>query len=312
MFVDGFVNFTDIWVRPRASRVKNLLTIDLEDWHQLAYRRLTGDTPPPQTHVFRQMDLLLGLLDRHNVRATFFTLGSLAERAPELPRRVSALGHEIASHGYSHLLVHRLTREQFAEDTRRSKQLLEEIIGKRVRGYRAAEFSIRADSLWALEVLAELGFEYDSSIFPIRHRRYGIPGFYPRAAEYMLPNRLSIKEVPPATLSWGTVRVPVAGGGGFRITPKWLLKRAVQKLNDSGTRLVTYFHPYEFDSQELDVFVSGRPALLKHRLRGRQWNFHQNLGRHTMTPKLDSLLQKYSFTTIADFLQEEPALERKN
>lgn len=292
--------------------MKNLLTIDLEDWHQLAYRRLTGATAPPQTHVFRQMDLLLGLLDRHQVHATFFTLGSLAERAPELARRVASLGHEVASHGYSHLLVHRLNREQFAEDTRRSKQLLEDIVGKPIRGYRAAEFSIRADSLWALEVLAELGFEYDSSIFPIRHRRYGIPDFDPRAAEYVLPNSLSIKEVPPATVSWGRFRVPVAGGGGFRITPKWLLNCAVKKLNGSGKPLVTYFHPYEFDSQGLDVFVSGRPLLLKHRLRGRQWNFHQNLGRHTMASKLDSLLQHYSFTTIADFLQEEQALERKD
>lgn len=292
--------------------MKNLLTIDLEDWHQLAYRRLTGDTPPPLKHVFRQMDRLLELLERHQVHATFFTLGSLAEREPEIPRRVASLGHEIASHGYAHRLVHRMTREEFREDSRRSKQLLEDITGRQVRGYRAAEFSIRADSLWALDILAELGFEYDSSIFPIRHRRYGIPGFHPLAAEYVLPNNLCIKEVPPATLSWGSVRVPVAGGGGFRIMPQWLLSRAVRRLNDSGKPLVTYFHPYEFDSQGLDVFVSGRPALLRHRLRGQQWNFHQNLGRHTMTPKLAALLQQYAFTTIADFLQEEPVLERKN
>lgn len=298
--------------RQKRLRVKNLLTIDLEDWHQLAYRRLTGDTPAPQNHVFRQMDLLLNLLDRHKVHATFFTLGSLAERAPQLLRRVASLGHEIASHGYSHLIVYNLTRHQFREDAHRSKKLLEDIIGKPVGGYRAAEFSIRWDSLWALEELAELGFEYDSSIFPIRHRRYGIPGFNPRAAEYVLPNKLSIKEIPPATVSWGSLRLPLAGGGGFRITPEWLLKRAVQKLNDSGKLLVTYFHPYEFDSQPLDVFLSGRPTLLKHRLRGRQWNFHQNLGRHTMTPKLDSLLRQSTFTTIADFLREERTLERKN
>jgi len=292
--------------------VKNLLTIDLEDWHQLAYRRLTGETPPPLNHVLRQMNLLLELLDRHRVHATFFTLGSLAERCPELPRRVAAMGHEIASHGYAHLIVHRLTRQQFEEDTRRSKEILEDVVGQPVRGYRAAEFSIRADSLWALEVLAELGFEYDSSIFPIHHRRYGIPGFFPLAAEYLLPNNLSIKEIPLATLSWGRMRLPVAGGGSFRVLPQWILSRAVRKLNDSGKPLVTYFHPYEFDSKRLDVFVSGRPAHLRHRLRGRQWNFHQNLGRHTMTSKLETLLQQYSFTTIADFLQEERVLERKN
>ena len=292
--------------------MKNLLTIDLEDWHQLAYRRLTGDTPPPQAHVFRQMDLLLDLLERHRVHATFFTLGSLAERCPELLRRVASMGHEIASHGYAHLIVHRLTRQQFADDTRRGKQLLEDILGQPVHGYRAAEFSIRADSLWALEVLAELGFEYDSSIFPIHHRRYGIPGFFPLAAEYFLPNNLSIKEIPLATLSCGALRLPVAGGGSFRVLPQWLLSRAVRTLNDSGKPLVTYFHPYEFDSERLDVFVSGKPRNLRHRLRGRQWNFHQNLGRHTMTDKLVTLLQQYPFTTISNFLQEGQVLERKN
>src|ERR1039457_4163949 len=155
----------------RLRLVKNLLTIDLEDWHQLAYRRLTGALPPPQKHVFRQMDLLLELLERHHVHATFFTLGSLAERCPELPRKVASMGHEIASHGYGHLIVHRLTRQQFEEDTRRGKQVLEDVVGQPVRGYRAAEFSIRTDSLWALEVLAELGFEYDSSIFPRSEER---------------------------------------------------------------------------------------------------------------------------------------------
>jgi polysaccharide deacetylase family protein (PEP-CTERM system associated) len=291
--------------------VKNLLTIDLEDWHQLAYRRITGDTPSAQKHIFRQMDLLLELLERFHVHATFFVLGSLAERCPELPRKVASLGHEIASHGYAHLIVHRLTRQQFEDDTRRSKQVLEDTVGRPVLGYRAAEFSIRRDSLWALEVLAELGFEYDSSIFPIHHRRYGIPDFFPRVAQYLLPNNACIKEVPLATLSWGTMRLPVAGGGSFRVLPEWLLSRAVRRLNDSGIPLVTYFHPYEFDSERLDVFVSGKPPGLRHRLRGLQWNFHQNLGRRTMTPKLAALLQQYSFTTIRDFLQEEQFLERK-
>ncbi len=298
--------------RKRRSRlVKNLLTIDLEDWHELAYRRITGDTPLPQKHVFRQMDLLLELLKRHQAHATFFVLGSLAERCPELPRRVASMGHEIASHGYAHLIVHRLTRKQFEEDTRRSKQVLEDVVGQPVCGYRAAEFSIRADSLWALEVLAELGFEYDSSIFPIHHRRYGIPGFFPRVAEYLLPNNTCIKEIPLATLSWAKMRLPVAGGGSFRVVPRSLLSRAVRRLNNSGIPLVTYFHPYEFDSERLDVFVSGKPRRLRHRLRGLQWNFHQNLGRRTMTPKLSALLQQYSFTTIRDFLREEQFLERK-
>jgi polysaccharide deacetylase family protein (PEP-CTERM system associated) len=313
MYVADFVNFmpSSTGRKHRFRIVKNLLTIDLEDWHQLAYRRITGETPLPQGHVLRQMDLLLELLQRHQARATFFVLGSLAKQFPELPRNVASLGHEIGSHGYDHLVAHRLTRHQFEEDTRRSKEVLEDIVGQPVCGYRAAEFSIRADSLWALEVLAELGFKYDSSIFPIYHRRYGIPGFFPRAAEYLLPNNVRIKEIPLSTLSWRTMRAPIAGGGCFRVLPTSLLCRAVRRLNDSGTPLVTYFHPYEFDSQRLNVFDSGSPRHLRHRLRGLQWNFHQNLGRRTMTPKLATLLQRYSFTTIADFLREGPSLECK-
>ena len=243
MCVADFANSMLSWPgrKGRSRLVKNLLTIDLENWHQLAYRRITGDTPLPQRHVFRQMDLLLELLDRHKTHATFFVLGSLAEQFPELPRRVASLGHEIASHGYAHLVAHRLTRKEFEEDTRRSKQVLEDVVGRPVCGYRAAEFSIRADSLWALEVLAELGFEYDSSIFPIYHRRYGIPGFFPRAAEYLLPNGGRIKEIPLATLSWGAMRLPMAGGGCFRVVPRWLLSRAVRRLNDSGMPLVSLF-----------------------------------------------------------------------
>ena len=158
--------------------MKNLLTIDLEDWHQLMYRRVTGETPGLQKHIFRQLDHLLELLDRHQAQATFFVLGSLAEQSPELLRKVASLGHEIASHGYGHVVIHRLTRREFEIDARRSKEILENLVGRPVLGFRAPEFSIRTDSLWALEVLAELGFEYDSSIFPIWHRRYGIHGFF--------------------------------------------------------------------------------------------------------------------------------------
>jgi polysaccharide deacetylase family protein (PEP-CTERM system associated) len=282
--------------------VINIFSIDLEDWNQLAHRRVSGETPPASANVLRQMDVLLPLLAQHKVKATFFVLGMLAERHPELVRRVAAEGHEIASHGYGHKIVYRLSRAEFAEDTRRAKGLLEEVVGQPVRGYRAAEFSIRQGSLWALEVLAELGFEYDSSIFPIRHRRYGIPGFSPEPARYELKSGRTIVELPLSTLRRAGVTLPVAGGGYFRLMPEGMVPRVVAGLNARGRPLITYFHPYEFDPQRLDVFATLRPRGVWQRVRAAQMNFHQNLGRRTITSKIAGLIKDFEFTTCRDYL----------
>lgn len=151
--------------------------------------------PSPSRSIFRQLDILLGLLDGHNTKATFFVMGALAEKFPEIVRRVISLGHEVASHGHDHLLVFRLLPEEFRRDTERSKGLLEDLAGKQVSGYRAPEFSIRKQALWALDILAELGFRYDSSTIPIHHRRYGIPGFSPDFHPYEFDtNRLDAFE----------------------------------------------------------------------------------------------------------------------
>jgi polysaccharide deacetylase family protein (PEP-CTERM system associated) len=178
--------------------VKNIFSVDLEDWYQLICRRLSGKLPGSRTDcVDRQLETLLPLLARHKTKATFFVLGMLARSAPALVKRVAAEGHEIACHGDQHNLVYRMSPKEFEDDTRRAKELLEDIAGVPVRGYRAAEFSVRNSSLWALEVLARLGFAYDSSIFPVRHRRYGIPDFDPRVMRYDLPGGLHLTEIPP-------------------------------------------------------------------------------------------------------------------
>ena len=281
----------------------NIFSVDLEDWNQLAYRRVSGQTLAPSDHVLRQMDVLLPLLAQHKVKATFFVLGMLAERHPDLVRRVAAEGHEIACHGYGHLIVYRLSRQEFAEDTRRAKGLLEGIAGQPVRGYRAAEFSIRQSSLWALEVLAEEGFQYDSSIFPVHHRRYGIPGFDPRARRYHLPGGREIIEIPLATLPLAGLRLPLAGGGYFRLAPGWLLRWAVTRLNRGERALTTYFHPYEFDPERLRIFASAAPRSWGERLRGWKFGLHQNLGRTTLPGKVAGLLSRFSFTTCREFLE---------
>jgi polysaccharide deacetylase family protein (PEP-CTERM system associated) len=282
----------------------NILSFDLEDWYQLVQRRLTGELPAPRDSIFRQTDLLLGLLEQHQTRATFFVLGMVAERFPELVRQIAAQGHEIASHGYAHLRVSGLSREQFERDTRRSRDLLESIVGKSVRGYRAPEFSINAASLWALDVLAGLGFSYDSSIFPIHHRRYGIPDFYPAPSTYQLRNGRQITELPLATFSFAGMRAPVAGGGYFRVLPLWALRRAVLQHEAQHRPMTTYFQPYEFDPLPLDVFLANPSSNWKRRIAGRRMNLQNNLGRAGLRSKLETLLKEHHFTTCEDYLNE--------
>jgi polysaccharide deacetylase family protein (PEP-CTERM system associated) len=281
----------------------NVLTFDLEDWNELAYRRVTGSCAPPTNCLERQMELLLSLLDRHKVRSTFFVLGLTAEKNYQLIKQVAAAGHEIACHGYSHSIVYQQSPDQFIDDTRRAKDLLEQMTGTAVIGYRAAEFSIRRDSLWALEILAELGFQYDSSIFPVRHRRYGIPGFSPDAASYRLRNGLAITEIPLATLPWAGGHWPIAGGGYLRMLPKGIAKAAIAKLNRTRRPVITYFHPYEFDDQRLRIFASARARNAGTWLRGMAFELHQNFLRSTIPGKLEMLLKSFLFTTCAEFMK---------
>lgn len=289
--------------------MNHILTVDFEDWNQIAYRRATGTLPPPTDNLVRQTDRLLSLLERHNAHATFFVLGLTAEQHPALVRRLVEAGHEIASHGFAHLLVHQLSRQQFAQDTNRGKDVVEQISGCAVRGYRAAEFSIHADSLWALEILAELGFEYDSSIVPARQRRYGIPGFAAAPACYSLTNGLEIVEFPLSVVDFANLHWP-AGGGCFRLMSQQMISRSLAKSN--GRPAVTYFHPYEFDPERLDIFETARPHTLGAWWRALRFTFHQNLGRNSMPRKLEALLERFRFTTCANFLKESRLSERRS
>lgn len=280
----------------------NILTFDLEDWYQLIHRRVTGELPPARDTLIRQTDVLLELLEQQQARATFFVLGVVAERFPELVRRIAGQGHEIGSHGYAHLRVHELSRQQFEDDTRRARDLLEDLVGKTIRGYRAPEFSIHAGTLWALDILAACGFTYDSSIFPIHHRRYGLPGFHPSPSTYQLPSGLRIAELPVATLSIAGLRVAVAGGSYFRLWPLWMVRRAVQWHEAHRLPMTTYFHPYEFDAARLDLFETVPPDGWKRRITGSWVNCRYNLGRAGVRAKLAAVLQQSRFTTCQEYL----------
>ncbi len=229
----------------------NYLTIDVEDYFQVA---AFEDIIQPESWGYmdfraqKNTDCILNILDEHQIKATFFIVGWIAEKCPGLVKKIAATGHEIGCHSFWHRKIYDLSPEEFREDTKLAKETLEDIIGWRIKGYRAPSYSITKKSLWALDVLEELGFAYDSSIFPIYHDNYGIPDA-PRF-EYKLPER-DMTEYPISTsIFWGR-KIPVAGGGYFRIFPYWFTKMALKKINQEEKQpFVFYLHPWEIDPQQ--------------------------------------------------------------
>jgi polysaccharide deacetylase family protein (PEP-CTERM system associated) len=232
----------------------NAMTIDVEDYfHVAALSEVISrkDWSKMEYRAERNTERLLEIFAQHNVSATFFVLGWVTQRSPGLVRRIHAAGHEIACHGLTHELVYRQTPEVFREETRASKAMLEDAIGEPVLGYRAASYSITAESLWALDILCELGFRYDSSIFPIAHDRYGIPGASTRPGRIRSPNGSEIVEFPLTTRKVLGMRVPVAGGGYFRLLPYWFTSWALRGVNEHDRLpFVFYLHPWEIDPQQ--------------------------------------------------------------
>lgn len=228
------------------------VSVDVEDWHQLVTRRFTGALPDCSEHVVDQTARLLDLLEERGIAGTFFVLGMVARARPELVRAIAARGHEVASHGESHVPLFRLERAQVRAELRDSKARLSDLAGTEIAGYRAPEFSITAANRWALDEVADAGYRYDSSIYPIAHRRYGIRDF-PRG-----PVRLAsgLWELPLATLPTPAGNLPIAGGGYFRVAPGAALAAAIRSVTDAGDHAMMYFHPYEFADAPLRLASS--------------------------------------------------------
>ena len=223
----------------------------MEDYYHIeaAYRtipRTAWDTQP--SRVERNTALLLNLFHRHNRKATFFVLGYVARRFPQLAKSIVDAGHEVASHGSGHDRLHRLTPATFREDLLNSKKLLEDQTGKPVIGYRAPTFSVVRQTAWAIDVLAEAGFGYDSSIFPVTHHWYGVP-YAPRHPFYVRSSEKgsTLLEVPPLTWRILGRNMPVAGGGYFRLLPLTFMRRGLEQARRKERPAVLYFHPWEFD-----------------------------------------------------------------
>jgi polysaccharide deacetylase family protein (PEP-CTERM system associated) len=231
-------------------RVKNILSVDVEDWfcvEVLANRIRFGDWNNYKSRILPNLLKILSLLKKNRTFATFFVLGWIAEKFPEVVQLIKEEGHEIASHGFSHRLVFKQTKEEFTEDIRKSKEILEQISGEKVIGFRAPSFSIIESSFWALDILASLGIKYDSSIFPIKHMTYGIPDA-PRFPFVMnLKNGNQIKEFPLTTMKILGRNFPAAGGAYLRIFPYWYTKMAIKNANRHGKPAIIYFHPWELD-----------------------------------------------------------------
>mgnify|MGYP001826802743 CR=1 FL=1 len=250
-----------------SSGLRNALSVDVEDYFHVS--ALAGAIPRSswdsmEYRVEANTHKLLELFGDFGASATFFVLGYVAQRSPELIREIHAAGHEVACHGLSHKLIYRQTPAEFEEETRVSKELLEDIIGAGVSGYRAASWSITQESLWALDIICKLGFRYDSSIFPIRHDRYGIPGASQHAGMISSPDGHEIVEFPPSTVSLPGVRLPVAGGGYFRIFPYSLTRFGLRRINkQAGQPFMFYLHPWEVDPEQ-PKFDTSRLSRFRH------------------------------------------------
>ena len=272
----------------------NALSFDVEEYFQVSalasvVKRTEWENYPSRVEF--NTTRVLDLLDEHQVSATFFVLGWVAERHADLVRDIAARGHEIACHGYSHQLVYNQRPSEFHEETKRSKAILEDLVGSSVRGYRAASYSITKKSLWALETLIDLGFEYDSSIFPITHDRYGIADA-PRAPHVaQVGDTGSLVEFPMSTVKMLGMNVPICGGGYFRLLPYAMTRAGLRKINQNENRsFVFYLHPWEVDPDQPRIKAS---ALSRFRHYNRLSSTYGNLQK---------LVQHFRFATMAEVL----------
>ena len=274
-------------LRTRADATVNALTIDVEDYFQVSafapfIARDSWDGIPCRAEA--NVSRILDLLASRNAKATFFTLGWIAERHPQIVRAIIAGGHELASHGYGHLRASEQTPSEFSNDIVRAKKLLEDIGGIEVKGYRAPSFSINQENLWALDCIREAGYRYSSSIYPVRHDHYGMPDA-PRFAYASLPD---LVEVPVTTVDLLNRHWPAGGGGYFRLLPyalsRWLLKR-VNRID--GESCMFYFHPWELDPEQPRVAGIDARTRFRHYL---------NLDR--MQSRLEKLLDDFRWDRV--------------
>ena len=275
--------------------MKNIFTIDTEDWFHANYEDdLFRNDAAVKSTVEENTEVYLEALERNRATATFFVLGFVAEQHPGLVKRIAEAGHEIASHGYGHQLVYKQTPEEFRQDIRHSKKMLEDLIGKPVLGYRAPSWSITEDSLWALAILEEEGFAYDSSIFPFKNFLYGINGAprFPFPASRYHAEAKKLMEIPPSTVRVPGMNVPFSGGFYFRALPYPFIRAFAKRVNREGHPVVFYLHPREIDPQQPRLKLSKRDALIHY------------YGIGACRCKMEHMLRDFSCQSMEAYIRE--------
>ena len=268
----------------------NAFTVDVEDYFQVS--AFEKDIPRDRwsqytSRVVANTHRILDLLARHDVKATFFVLGWVAERFPQLVRDIHGAGHEIGSHSHEHRLIYDQTPDQFRDDVRRSRDAIQDACGAPITAYRAPSFSITRQSLWALDILAEEGFLVDSSIFPIHHDRYGIPDAQPRFHRINTSGG-ALWECPPSVVRFYRLNIPVSGGGYFRLYPLSWTVHCLRKINSRQQPFVFYIHPWEVDPDQPRLAAGSRISRFRHRVNLR-----------TTEGKLDRLLREFRFGRLS-------------
>jgi len=272
----------------------HLLTFDVEEYFQVQAAAGTvraEDWPRFGQRLEPVVDRLLELLNRHKTFATFFVLGHVAREQPDLIRKIAAAGHELACHGMTHTMIDRLTPGAFRQELTDNRAILEDLAVRPVLGFRAPTFSIIRKTAWALDVLAELGFRYDSSIFPIHHDRYGIPDAPTSPFLVRGPSGRTLLELPPLTMRTFGVNWPVGGGGYLRLLPVRLVAAALRRADRANQSGMIYLHPWELDPDQPELPLS-RLARLRHRI-----------GLKRTETKLTYLLQRFKFSPVRTFLE---------
>lgn len=270
-----------------AKEIKNALSVDLEDWFQGILQVDSKDWSKYENRLAINLSKILAILSNQSIKATFFVLGYIAEKYSTLVTEIVQAGHEIACHGYYHEPIYKQTPEEFREDVLRSKKTIESIINTNVIGYRAPFFSMAKDCMWAIEILQELGFKYDSSVFPTKNFLYGIPDAPQRI--YKL-GKTDIVEFPLSVLNVMGFKLPICGGFYLRSLPYFVTRYGIQLFNKKGWPVIIYIHPWELDVE--------KPKLPM----GLKWRIIHEYNLNTMEKKFTRLVQDFNFTTVEEVL----------
>ncbi len=279
---------------------KNIITVDLEDWFVVENLKdvISFDQwNEMPSRVEETTNHLLDLFDEYDIQATFFTLGWIAKKFPRLIYRVASRGHEIGCHSYIHNRVDLMNEKTFREDTMNAMLAIKNACGVNPVGYRAPSWSLNSRVLWAFEVLADLGFQYDSSIYPIKHDFYGEPGGPKRIFKMNLSNGKSLYEIPASTVTFLGKDFPIGGGGYLRHSPLWFTRRMIRKINSDGHPVILYVHPWEIDTNQ--PRLNNLSAFQRYRQYG---------SIATLQRKMKTLLQEFDFCAAKDYIE---VLKRK-